>query len=329
MIATAKKLTPAERLPFLREHYADKGAAWCAERLGVSIAAIHVQCSSHGIRRRRIANPKPVAAPKKRGRPRKHPRKPPDEATGWQQYIASGRRDMELRNYLLSLYQKSLSILAMKLSRKLCGEVSAEDLAQDGWPGMAEAAQRFDPARGLKFWTYAMPRVRGAMLDAVRVRDRISRTARKVERVVNERKTALRSTLLREPTDDDLVEAGVTVIQLRSRPPQLTSLDIDGPGNDKYDHGPSLRKSLALACGPLGEGAQQRTDQFFREMTRKLSMEQQTIIYLYLVADSTMKDIGKILSLSESRVSQLISQSLETLRRELNRDEAWGVLAIA
>lgn len=163
--------------------------------------------------------------------------------------------------------------------------VDHDDLVQDGWFGLREAARNFDPARGVKFLSFAGRRIWGAMLDGLRDRDHVSRNMRSRGEAPNLQSFA---TKLFESDAGRVRNLGDTLVDQRS------SADIDA--FDGRDH--------------------------FARLLTDLTRSERLVIELYYAADMTMKEIGRVLDLSESRVSQMHGNLIAQLRARLTRSNS-------
>jgi RNA polymerase sigma factor for flagellar operon FliA len=170
--------------------------------------------------------------------------------------------------------------------------------------GLLQAIDKFQPERGFLFKTYAVHRIRGAMIDACRDQDHMSRLGR--QRVTKQKaaETRLLTELGRKPTYDEvLYEADLTtedVLHDKKHPISLQS-----------KRGEILFKSLG-SDGLTSPFLQSDT---FRDFTRGIDIEAQTILYLYFYRQASMSLIGKALGLSESRVSQIMAKLLGDFRQ--------------
>lgn len=239
----------------------------------------------------------------------------------WDLYERTG--SVAARNRLAEHYDRVVADVVRVLARRLPREVDPGDLAQDGRLGLLEAIRRFDPARRVKFETYAAARVRGAILDAVRERDPMPRAMRARSTRALLARYRLVGELAREPSDEELRrELGLsrrTFEIWRSGgafgPPGVRRLDEAAYEDDAGD-GVPLADLLADRRAEAPEAAAAR--RALREILfRGLSRVERLVLLCYYVEHMTMKETGAALELSESRVSQTHASILVRLRAAL------------
>ncbi|PIE54288.1 MAG: RNA polymerase subunit sigma-28 [Dethiosulfovibrio peptidovorans] len=199
-----------------------------------------------------------------------------------------------------------------------------EDLISFGVMGLLNAIDRFDPNRGCTFQTYAVPRIRGAVLDELRKCDWFSRTGReKVHRLERAMEVLL---LSGQPIDDKTLkeELGVDdkayreMLQLASRG-FLLSLDE----MMALDEGDVSKADLLSAPDPSAQELLENQEEVNRvvEALELLSSREQSVMSMYYIEDMTLKEIGLVLGVTESRVSQIHGKAMSTLRTLLRCDE--------
>lgn len=228
----------------------------------------------------------------------------------WAQYLLT--RDELLRNELMVRYQRVVESVAQRVSRKLPRQVDIEDLIQCGMLGLRDAIQSFDMLRKVKFETYCVRRIRGAIFDGLRAltwapRD-IRRAASDLQRVCEEAQMQLG----RAPTAEEVsCRLGVSVEQYKqmaqlSSKVSLLSMNHNLPGMTR-----TVELEDHVEMRP--EDAAQRHD--IKELlTRELSKQEKLVLVLYYYEHMTMREIGSVLSITESRVSQMHSQILNLLK---------------
>lgn len=205
--------------------------------------------------------------------------------------------------------------IAYHLLARLPASVQVDDLIQAGMLGLLEAARRYDPAQGASFPTFAEPRIRGAMLDEIRKGDWTPRSVHRKAREVTAAIHAVETATGREAKDREIAEhLGIPLAEYHEtlsdlRGQKLLSLDepgsdddseverIPAPGGDPFEaaHRESMLKSLTAAIDLLPE-------------------REKLVLSLYYDEELHLKEIGAVLGVSESRVSQLHSQALARLR---------------
>lgn len=238
----------------------------------------------------------------------------------WQKYVDGGRKDEGLLHILLSKECDWLKQLAGVRYMACSRHIPLEDFYQEGYLGMVDAAKRYDPARGLKFQTYATPRTFGAMQDLIRSIDPVSRLKRRKGHKRTEVATALRNQLGRDPSDDELCEAmGLTYAQFTGGLPEDTA-SIEAANEDENSKIYNVGQTLRAMCDD--PSSQTSFENFCRRIFSSLSMDHQAMCWLYFVRGATMKKIAEAFDLSESRVSQMFTQNIkEGLFKRLRKDD--------
>ena len=213
-----------------------------------------------------------------------------------------------------------VQLVARRMASRLPAHVELDDLIHFGVLGLLDAAKKYQPDREVQFKTYAELRIKGAIVDGLRELDWMPRSLRRRKRDIEQAKARLSHRLGREPDRSELAaEMGLSVEELQ------TALDeLEGPGDPLSE--PGLDETAEGLAGLLPdldtEDAHSQIETREREELVKRAVEalprkERFVIQLYSFADLTMKEIGTLLNLTESRVSQLHAQAMENLRKEL------------
>ena len=245
-----------------------------------------------------------------------------ETAALWVAYRAD-MDDKRLRNQLVERYLPLVRYNAEKVWQKLPDGVDIADLMSTGVFGLMDAIDAFDLDRGVKFETYCVPRIRGAMLDELRSMDWVPRLVRsKATKLENARKAA-EAEAGRPPTDAEIA----TKMELEPQEFQKLKRDADAVGlvslNKKWfdtDGSRDVREIDILedAKGDDPTGGIQKRD-VMKMVTKGLNRNERLIVILYYYEELTMKEIGGTLGLSESRVSQMHSSIVARLKDQLGR----------
>lgn len=230
----------------------------------------------------------------------------------WQRY--RHRPDQDLRNRLVLQYSPLVKYVAGRLRTRLPDHVDYNDLVSDGIIGLMGAIDRFDPGRGLTFQTFAVPRIRGAMVDALRALDWVPRSVRDRVRQVEEAQRVLEARLGRIPEDPEIAEEiGISVPALRDlyAKASLTSL---GSLDD-------LDLADDLSAAATHEIEDDETKAALLRVVHELPERDRVVIALYYFEGLTLSEIGQVLGVSESRVSQLHTRATMVLRTKLAAGE--------
>ncbi|MDR1957482.1 MAG: FliA/WhiG family RNA polymerase sigma factor [Planctomycetaceae bacterium] len=238
----------------------------------------------------------------------------------WQEFIKD-RTNQELRNILIEQYMPLVQFHGERVCSRLPDEVDLDDLVSAGIFGLMDAIDAYDLSRGVKFETYCVPRIRGAMLDELRNMDWVPRLVRSRTRKCSEAMKELTDHLGRSPSHEELAQ------HMRLNPGELDKILFDANAtnvvslNKKWHEtdGSKDISEIDLIEDQKGEdptGRIQKSD-LMRLVTRGLSRNERLIIILYYYEELTMKEVGRTLALSESRVSQMHSSIVERLQLQL------------
>jgi RNA polymerase sigma factor for flagellar operon FliA len=236
----------------------------------------------------------------------------------WDAFIAG---DSSARDALLTENLSLVHHVARQLGRKLSDKVDHDELVSAGILGLMSAMTAFDPQRGLAFSTFAVPRIRGAILDELRRQDHVPRSVRRKTRDIETARQALAARLCRAPDDEELAaELGVpleTLWKWQSDVQSAVRLPIDRPARTRGETNPGSILDLLPT-----EPSQAVDEQLGREeeiaLLRKaildLREQERTVLGLYYFEGLKIHDIARILGVTDSRVSQVRSKALSRLR---------------
>ena len=240
----------------------------------------------------------------------------------WRQYRDS--RDKALRDRLILTYAPLVKYVAGRLGSGLPAHVDEGDLVSYGLLGLIAAVDRYDPGRDVKFETYAITRIRGSILDELRALDWVPRSvrfrAREIERAIAE----LERKLGRAPTDEeiagklaisgDALEESLTDISRSS----IAALDelwtISGSGDQI-----ALIDTIEDESEPDPQSALSQTEvkEAIADAIARLPEREKLVVTLYYYEDLTLREIGEVLGVTESRVSQLHTKAVLRLKSRL------------
>lgn len=248
----------------------------------------------------------------------------------WQQYLRD--RDVETRNRIVENYAPIVQAHASRLTRKLPAQVSYDEICSAAYDGLIEAVESYDPSRKARFETFCQQRIRGAVMDWLRTLDAQSRTVRSFEKRVTYVKELLDAEFGRPPTPAEIARR-LSISQERYE--HLLRLSQLGhevhfsaleSGGDEY--GRSNARSWDLGDPHASDPAMALERTMLTEyLTDGLSREEKLVLVLYYFEEMTMAEIGLVLNLSESRVSQIHKEVLGRLRRRMTRAEATELVA--
>lgn len=238
----------------------------------------------------------------------------------WRRYLA--KHSIDLRNRIVMHYSPLVHTHAARLSRKLPAQVSYDEICSAAFDGLIEAVEAYDPERKAKFETFCQQRISGAVMDWLRSLDPQSRTVRTFEKRRMLAREALGTDLEFAPCQAELadrLEMSTDRYDYLSRLAQLgkevhfSSMEPSGERrpdgsshpwdiHDTHAEDPAVKTSREMLTEYLAKG---------------LAREERLVLVLYYFEDMTMAEIGSVLDLSESRVSQIHKEILLRLRQRL------------
>jgi RNA polymerase sigma factor for flagellar operon FliA len=240
----------------------------------------------------------------------------------WVEFRRTG--DKQLRDRLILTYAPLVKYVAGRLGSGLPAHVDDEDLVSYGLLGLIGAIERFDPDREIKFETYALGRIKGAIIDELRSLDWVPRSvrsrAREIERSIGE----LEAKLGRAPTDEEIAaKLGVTEEDLdedlleisRTSIAALDELWTVSSGGDQI----ALIDTIEDPVGPSPTRSLDETElrEAMADAIARLPEREKLVVTLYYYEELTLREIGEVLGVTESRVSQLHTKAILRLKARL------------
>jgi RNA polymerase sigma factor FliA len=242
----------------------------------------------------------------------------------WREYAKS--KDQAARDRLILTYAPLVKYVAGRLGSGLPAHVDENDLVSYGLLGLIGAIERFDPNRDIKFETYAIARIKGSIIDELRAMDWVPRSvrsrARDIERAIGE----LERKLHRAPSDEEIAEKlGVSTDDLNDSLTEIGRSSIaaldelwtisSGGGGDQV----ALIDTLEDTQGPepQSELAQTELKEALGEAIARLPEREKLVVTLYYYEELTLREIGEVLGVTESRVSQLHTKAILRLKARL------------
>ena len=227
----------------------------------------------------------------------------------WSEYKATG--DPAVRDRLILQYAPLVKYVAGRIRSGLPASVDQADLVSEGVIGLMDAIEKFEPERRLQFQTYAVPRIRGAIIDGLRAVDWVPRSVRDKVRDIERAQVALETRLGRTATDQEIAdELRIGLRELRETYARVsfTSLaTVDELG---------VTDELAPTASDVLENDETRNS--LLHCVRDLAERDRIIIALYYFEGLTLAEIGMVLQVSESRVSQLHTRATLALRAKMD-----------
>ena len=233
--------------------------------------------------------------------------------SAWDAWHAS--QEVTAREWLVVHYASLVKFVAGRLAAGLPKTVDTGDLVSAGVFGLMNAIDKFDPSQGFKFETYAVPRIRGAILDGLRALDWVPRSVRSRSRSVQDAIAQLEHELGRTPTDEELAsELQISVEELEKWLADIAAGAVGPLDHVAMDNAPAeadahLQPGRAMEEGELREA--------MRTEISRLPEREQAILILYYEDGLTLSEIGDALGVTESRVSQIHTKAVLQLRSRL------------
>jgi len=241
----------------------------------------------------------------------------------WADYKKSG--DRRIRDQLIVLYSPLVKYVAARVAVGLPQHVDGADLVSYGIIGLIDAIDRFNPVRQVKFETYAIPRIRGAIIDELRAIDWVPRSVRAKARAVEQAYASLEGTLLRTPSDAEVAaELDMSEKELQDILRQISfvgvaALDevfmVGGDRTDRTTLGDTIPDATA---GPMAMFEDKESKEILAQAIMQLGERERTVLSLYYYEGLTLAEIGEILGVTESRVCQIHTKAVLQLRARLS-----------
>ncbi len=246
-----------------------------------------------------------------------------DTQTLWQEYRAT--ESQAARDRLILTYAPLVKFVAGRLGSSLPSHVDEQDLVSYGLLGLIGAIERFDPDRQIKFETYAIARIKGAIIDELRSLDWVPRSVRARAREIERAIVELERTQMRAPKDAEIAaKVGISEDELekslsdisRSSMAALDELWSPQGGGDQV----ALIDTIEDTSGPDPEFSLEQTElnEALAEAIARLPEREKLVVTLYYYEELTLREIGEVLGVTESRVSQLHTKAVLRLKARLS-----------
>lgn len=249
----------------------------------------------------------------------------PGEGALWARFKEQG--DTAARDALILHYMRLVKFIAGRMAIHVPQTVEMDDLVGWGVMGLLDAVDKFDHRQPIKFTTYASIRVRGAIIDQIRSLDWAPRSLRQMARRVGAARERLRHERGREPSAEDIAQAiGATEEQVEDTMAQLQtaqvlSLDDYLPSEDTEE---SRKRDFTPDAGAMHPGRAAELEEKKELLVKAilgLPDQQQKVLNLYYYEELTLKEIGAVLNVSESRICQIHSAAMKKLRKAVHGGE--------
>ena len=236
----------------------------------------------------------------------------------WAEYKATGERAD--RDRLILIYAPLVKYVASRVAVGLPHNVEQADLVSYGMFGLIDAIEKFDPERGYKFETYAIARIRGAILDELRSIDWVPRSVRAKARALEQAYAKLENQLRRSPTEAEVaVELDLTDDQLQTTLSQISFIGLaaldEMLGGGERGESMTLGDTVAdVREGPVAVFEVEEMKQILAEAVNGMPEREKLVLTLYYYEGLTLAEIGRVLGVTESRVCQIHTKAVLQLR---------------
>ena len=244
----------------------------------------------------------------------------------WRRFKETG--DAKARDQLILAYSPLVKYVAGRIGTGLPAHVEEGDLVSYGLLGLMSALERYDPSRNIKFETYAISRIKGSIIDELRAMDWVPRSVRSWARKVEASVTRLENSLMRAPTDEETAaDLGIGTEEFQEILTQISSAsivaldefwDVNTQTPDKVNLIDTIEDSAAP--DPSQAFRVQSVKETLATAIHRLPDRERMVISLYYYEGLTLKEIGEILGVTESRVSQLHTKAILRLRGRIKEE---------
>ena len=240
----------------------------------------------------------------------------------WEEYKKT--HNHKIRDFFIKQYAPLVKYVAGKVAMGMPQNVEFDDLVGFGVFGLFDAIEKFDPAKHVKFKTYAVTRIRGAIFDELRSIDWVPRSVRQKTREIENAVHKLESSLGRAATDGEIAkELGMTTSEFQKTMLKVSGTSIlslndlwySGDENDKVSIEDSIESPNSLNPDTIVE--KEEIKRVISEAIHELPEKEKKVLVLYYYEDLTLKEIGQVLEVTESRISQLHTKAIMRLRAKL------------
>jgi RNA polymerase sigma factor for flagellar operon FliA len=241
----------------------------------------------------------------------------------WADYKESG--DRHIRDQLIIRYSPLVKFVAGRVSAGLPHSIEQADLVSYGMFGLIDAIEKFDAERKVKFETYAITRIKGAIIDELRSIDWVPRSVRTKARAVEQAYAALEASLGRAPTDGEVAaELQISESELQQIFGQISYIGIVGldevisSGSGERGESVTLGDTLSdKGEGPMAAFELEEMKQILAGAINRLGDREKIVLSLYYYENLTLAQIGQVLGVTESRVCQIHTKAVMQLRGRL------------
>lgn len=236
----------------------------------------------------------------------------------WEKYTASN--DKEIKKKIIEHYIELVKIIAGRMYNFYGTKIEYDDLLGYGVLGLIDSIDKFDLSKKIKFETYAQIRIKGAIIDSIRKLDWIPRSLRKKAKDVQTTIASLENRYGRSPTDSEIaMEMGVSEEELTILLSDISTFNMSSLEEIVCNSGDYFSQSGKSVETPNSAYESKEMKELLSQAINLLNKNEKLVISLYYYEDLTYKEIGDIMELSESRISQIHSKAIMKMKNTLAR----------
>jgi RNA polymerase sigma factor FliA len=247
-----------------------------------------------------------------------------DDELGMRWDAFKSEDDLDAREKLILHYAPLVKYVASRVATGLPASVDQHDLVSYGMFGLIDALEKFEPGRGNKFETYAVPRIKGAIIDELRAMDWVPRSIRFKARELEKAQADLEAMLKRQPSEEELADRlGMSRQELHAMVSQISFVsvlaldEVVSSGSDRGDQVALIDTIADKGLDPTWGLESQETRGLLAAAINSLSEREKIVVTLYYFEGLTLAEIGEILGVTESRVCQIHTKAVGGLRGQL------------
>lgn len=234
----------------------------------------------------------------------------------WQKYAKT--KDTSIKQKLIEEYIGLVKIVAGRMYNYYGSKVEYDDLVSFGVLGLIDSIERFDLSRNIKFETYAQIRIKGAIVDNIRKLDWVPRSLRKKSKEIQKEMLKLENKLGRAPSNVELAEhLNISLKELEETLSDTVSFNVTSLEDLLANKGEYIIDDEREVSLPEKVFEKKELKEILGDIIDELPTNQKTVISLYYYEELTYKEIGKIMDLSESRISQIHSKAILNIKNRL------------
>lgn len=236
----------------------------------------------------------------------------------WIKY--SQTKDIDIKKELIENYIGLVKIMAGRMYNYYGSKIEYDDLIGYGTLGLIDSINKFDLSKNIKFETYAQIRIKGAIIDNIRKLDWIPRSLRKKSKDLQNAISILENKLGRSPTNNEIAQQlKIEIEELELLLSDISVFNISSLDDILKSNSESPIKDFNLTNKPEDAYEQKEIKKLLSESINSLAEKEKLVISLYYYEELTYKEIGKVIDLSESRISQIHSKAIIKIKNYLNR----------